>query len=64
MKWVWVCLIVGGNVFFWMVVYYAQQASKELGATDYTNKHFYEPVVNLGALASVMCLFMIYDLLV
>lgn len=44
------------NVLFWMVVYYAQQASKNLGATEVTNKAFYEPTINLGTLMSVCCL--------
>ena len=59
MRLFWAALILFGLVFFWMVIYYAQQESKRLDVTDYTNKAFYEPVVNLGVVA---CLFAIYDI--
>jgi cytochrome c biogenesis factor len=36
------------------IIYYAHKKSKELGVTEYTNKAFYEPIVNLLFLGGVL----------
>lgn len=52
------------NAFFWMVVYFAQQESKKLGATEVTNKAFYEPTFNLGMLMSFCSLLYIIQIFI
>lgn len=52
------------NVLFWMVVYFAQQASRNLGATEVTNKAFYEPTINLGMLMSICCALYIVQVII
>ena len=62
MWWI-VGIVVLFNVFMWMVIYYAQKASEEMGVTEYTNKAFYEPTVNAMAIVTMLSLWWILDLM-
>lgn len=59
--------VIGGlvafNLFMWMVIYYAQKASEEMGVTEYTNKAFYEPTVNAMAIVTLLSVWLIIDLI-
>lgn len=56
-------VVVAFNVFMWLVIYYAQQASEELGVTEYTNKAFYEPTVNAMAIVTLLSFWWILSLI-